>query len=205
MRLRLTLKHTASILLAILLFCGFSTAFAAETQFYRYTDEKGVLVMNSSIPPEYVKRGYEIVTLTGKVIEVVPPAMTEEQAELATANRMREAELAEWDKSLRLRYSSVAEVESAKNRKLESFDANILILQSNADTVRGKIVQSQGRAANVERSGRAVPQRMIDEIEALNGELKEIQQQIELRNEERNKIAMEYDEDIARFKIISGK
>lgn len=205
MRLCLPLKYTASVLLAFAIMGGLSAANAAEARFYRYTNDQGVLVMNSAIPPEQVRQGYEIVTLSGKVLEVVPPALTSEQAEQASADRMRASELAEWDRSLRLRYGSVAEVESARDRKLKDFDTNILILKSNADNVQIKIAELQSRAARIERSDRSVPEGLIANIDRNSLELEEAQSQIELRIKERRELELQYETDLERFKIISGK
>jgi len=205
MRLCVPLKYTASVLLAFAAMGGLSAVNAADAHFYRYTDDQGVLVMNSAIPPEQVKQGYEIVTLSGKVLEVVPPALTLEQAKQATSDRMRASELAEWDRSLRLRYGSIAEVESSRDRKLNDFDTNILILKSNADNVQAKIAGLQSRAARIERSGRVVPQSLIENIKTNSLELKEAQSQIELRKKERQELELQYEKDLERFIIITNK
>src|SRR5690606_17058668 len=46
---------------------------------YRYRDSKGTVVIGASVPPEYVKYGYEVLSATGRVVEVVPRAPTPEE------------------------------------------------------------------------------------------------------------------------------
>ena len=65
------------------------------------------MVVDYTVPPEFVSRGYEVLNEEGKVIRVVPRALTEEenkqrnaeqkQAESAEAEERR---LREWDESL---------------------------------------------------------------------------------------------------------
>src|SRR5688572_1775938 len=61
---------------------------------YRYKNAQGITVMDSSIPPEYVSKGYEILSLGGKILKVVPPALVGEAAEKAREERIRAEELA---------------------------------------------------------------------------------------------------------------
>src|SRR6478735_4611004 len=42
--------------------------------FYRYVNENGVKVVAQTMPPKYIPAGYEVVSLHGDVIKVVPPA-----------------------------------------------------------------------------------------------------------------------------------
>lgn len=58
-----------------------TTALAADTKtepagsYYRYRNAEGVKVISHSIPPEFSQSGYEILSATGRVIRVVPPAL----------------------------------------------------------------------------------------------------------------------------------
>lgn len=160
--------------------------------------------MNSSVPPEYVKYGYEVVTLSGEVLEVIEPAPTPEEAEKLAAQRQRQAQLAEWDEYLLKRYSSVDDIESAKERKLRDFDASLSILRGNANNIRTQIEQAQSRAAGMERAGRKIPDSTLNSLRALELELNDTEQQLELREADKAEIAKKYDEDIERFRTIKS-
>jgi len=181
---------------------GLSQGAWGQTKYYRYTNKEGVKVMNSFVPPEYVKYGYEIVTLSGEVLETVDPAPSPEEAEKLAAQRQQEAQLAVWDESLLKRYSSIADIEAAKDRKLTDFDASLSILRGNASNIRSQIEQVQARAANMERSGRKIPESTLNSLRALEVELEDTEHQLTMREEDKLEIAKKYDEDIARFKII---
>jgi chromosome segregation ATPase len=173
--------------------------------FYRYINDDGVKVMNHTLPAEYAQKGYEVVSLSGKVIEVVDPAPTaEEAARLALENRSK-AELEEWDKSLRRRYSRVTDIEAAKKRKLASIHTNINILSGNLSKLNVQLQQQQGQAANSERRGHKVPEKLLTNITNLELEIKTTEDQIATRNKELEELSEKFDRDIERFKIISPK
>ncbi len=176
-----------------------------QTKYYRYTNKEGVKVMNSFVPPEYVKNGYEIVTLSGEVLEVVQPAPSAEEAEQMAAQRQQEAQLAAWDESLLKRYSTIADIEAAKERKLKDFEASLSILRGNANNIRSQIEQVQARAAGIERSGRKVPDSTLNSLKALELELDDTEKQLELREVDKLEIAKKYDQDIERFRVIKAE
>jgi len=177
-----------------------------QARYYRYTNKEGVKVMNNKVPPEYVKYGYEIVTLSGEVLEVIAPAPTPEEAEKLAAQRQREMELKNWNEYLLKRYSTIADIEAAKERKLKDFDASLSILRGNINNIRGQIEQVQARAADMERSGRKVTESTVDRLLVLQLELKDTEQLLVLREAEKEALAEKYDQDIERFrKILSGR
>jgi len=171
--------------------------------FYRYIDDKGVKVLHHTIPPVYAQKGYEIVSLSGKVVKVVPPALS--AAEVAA--KAEAAELAEnlalWDKRLRRRYSSIADINAAKKRKLADLDTNIAIIHSNISTKKSAIKEQQDKAANIERSGREVPKVVLNKLAALENELEDSQEQVRLRLLEYQEVVDKYDRDKVRFEEIS--
>jgi len=173
----------------------------AQAKLYRYIDENGVKVINSAIPPEHVKRGYEIVTVAGDVLEVVPPAMTEEEIRA----KEKEAELEEWNERLLKRYTTVEDIEAAKQRKLAEFAASMSILEGNASNISAQIDNVQGRAADIERSGREVPAVIIDNLSALKTELKETERLIKLREADKVELEKRFDQDIEHFAKIQAE
>jgi len=171
--------------------------------FYRYVNDKGVKVLHHTIPPLYAQKGYEIVSLSGKVVKVVPPALSAaEVAAKAEAAELAES-LALWDKRLRRRYSSIADINAAKRRKLADLDTNIAIIHSNISTKKSAIKEQQDKAANIERSGREVPKVVLNKLTALENELEDSQEQVRLRLLEYQEVVDKYDRDKVRFEEIS--
>jgi chromosome segregation ATPase len=170
---------------------------------YRYKNKDGVTVLNSQVPPEYVNNGYEIMSLSGKVLSVVQPAVQGEEGErLYRARLEREAQERE-DVQLRRSYSNVADIDAAKKRNLESLRGNIGILQTNLTSARSRLQSYRSQAAALERSGRALPDDLLKNISNLEKEENDIQQQIQQREDELESVTKKFDQDRERFIEIS--
>lgn len=190
--------------LVLLLLCS-SLAFGqpknanTEKVIYRYKNDQGVLVLDSKIPPEFARKGYDVLSLSGKLLKTVPPALAGEAAEKARQARLAKEEQARIDLQLRRSYSRVEDIAAAKERNLQSLRGNIDILQANLASAGQRLVQAQERAAGVERSGREVPADMLKSISDLEQEERDIQQQIQQREAEYQQMSAKFDADLQRF------
>ncbi len=178
------------------------TALAGNKVFYRYVNDEGVKVLNHSIPPEYAQKGYEILSATGHVLKVVEPAISKEEGEKLAVERRARKELALWDASLRRRYSSVADIEAAKKRKLLELEANMSVLNTNIEGLKEQIETMQSKAAQIERSGREVSESLLANLKGLHVEMENTRAQVVQRKEEYRRLLEKYDRDIERFKVI---
>ena len=179
---------------------------------YRYINDDGVTVINSSIPPEDVHKGYEILNKNGRVFKVVPRALTDEEL----ANRSSEAyleqvaaveaeRLRKWDKSLLLRYSSIEDIEAARNRALRDLRIRISILHSNVRSLKQQVENNQLRAADIERSGAQVPVEVVAAIRTLQNEIIVTEHSIGERDREAAVVDQGYQRDIDRFALLLDK
>ncbi len=173
--------------------------------FFRYVNDEGVKVLHHSIPPKYAQKGYEVVSLSGKVVRVVPPALTAEQAAEKEANMKLEEQLAVMDERLLRRYSSPADIAAAKRRKLATLDTNIAILNSKIQSTKIEIKAQQKKAADIERAGREVPKKVVKVLIAMENDLEDSQEQVRLRLLEYQEVADKFERDIARFKEINPR
>lgn len=166
---------------------------------YRYKNSEGVTVMDSNIPAEFVSKGYEIVSISGKVIEVVPPAPEGEAAQRALEEKQLREQREREDVQLRRSYSNVGDIDAAKQRNLESLRGNINILGANLHSANKRLQDYQSQAAAIERSGRQLPEDLLKSISNLAQEEKDIQLQIQQREQEYSEMSKKFDEDRKRF------
>ena len=184
--------------LIIFMLIVFATAAVAKDMtpsYYRYVDEKGTRVMNHFIPPEFAQKGYEVLNASGQVIKVVPPAPTKDQIARVSAER----EILQKYEILKRRFSSVDEIESAKKRKLADIDTNISILNGNISGLNIRIEGLMKDAASFERSGRTVPQLILQKIDEAKAELAVATDLMEIRRSEYDEIIKSYDDDAVAF------
>jgi len=173
---------------------------AAQTKYYRYINKDGVKVISHIIPPEYSQKGYEIITHTGKVLEVVPPAPDPEELKQLEAERAKERELMAEYEVLARRYSSIEEIYAARDRRLAHLDASIAILRSNIGNITGQRENLMKKAADAERSGRDVPAQILKNLEDVRAELRTTEEMLQSRMVEHESIQEEYEKQVALFK-----
>ncbi len=166
---------------------------------YRYKNSQGVTVMDSKIPAEFVSKGYEIVSTSGKVIEVIPPAPAADLAAKVQQEKERREQRERDDIQLRRSYSNVADIDAAKQRNLESLRGNINILEANLASANKRLQDYQSQAAAIERSGRQLPEELLKSINNLTQEEKDIELQIQQREQEYNDVSQKFEDDRKRF------
>ncbi|MGJ8686964.1 MAG: hypothetical protein ACSHWQ_05765 [Spongiibacteraceae bacterium] len=179
---------------------------SAETLYYRYPGSDGVLVIDKSVPPGAISRGYDVLNSDGRVVRTVEPELTgaakkARDQELAVAHARNEAaeKMRAWDESLLLRYSDVSDIDVAKLRALNNINVRISILRSNLALLTKQLLKNQDEAAELERSGKEVPKILVDTQLELRAELSAMESQIEARNAELGNITEAYERDKARF------
>ena len=166
------IRGPVSSLLALAL-CASSAADAVE--YYRYTDERGITVINrQGVPPHLIGKGYEVLSEQGRVVRVVPRAPTPEEY------RMQQAEQAQAkaDWQLRRLYPRVKDIDHARDRKLAELDGQINIARNNLLVVDGLKADLQGQAELKERAGQEVPELLRKQIAEATVDQQRLQQQI---------------------------
>ncbi len=200
------MKNRMAILFPILFICSLQLAGSAlaqetkiNTNFYRYTNEHGVKVVAQTIPPKYVRAGYEIVTINGAVIKVVPASPSDADAERIAKERKAAKEQALADTQLRRSYSNLNDIEAAKMRNMQELRNNINILQANLFGVKSQIKTREAQAAKIERNGQKISDEILGNITTLHAEEKEVTAQIAQRELEFKSAAEKYELDKKRF------
>ncbi len=176
---------------------------------YRYYNEEGNMVVDFKVPAEYIAGGYEVVNEKGVVIKVVPRELTDDEKEVRDAQQQLEARaraeeqrLREWDESLLLRYSTVADIEAARDRALQDLRIRVSILKSTRRSLKVQVENYQKQAADMERRGQEVDAARLSSIEGLRDEIAATERAIIDREREIEDVAGAYQRDIERFEML---
>ena len=186
------------------------TAPAAESaNLYRYTNDEGNVVVDYQVPTKYVAQGYEVLNMEGVVLEVVPRQLTEEekkvlnaQQELEEAARAEQERLKEWDESLLLRYSTIADIEAAEERALRDLRIRMSILKGNKRSLKQQVENYQAQAADLERRGQEVDVARLVAIEDIQTEIETTDRSINERAREIEEVEQAYQRDKDRFRML---
>lgn len=183
-----------AIRLALIL--GAMAPLAAQAELYRYTNEKGVTVLDRlGVPPQFIDKGYEVLNDQGRVVRTVPPAPTLEERQRMQADKARAGS----DAQLLRLYTSVEDVDRALQRKLSELDGLITVAKGNQQSLRTQQANLQAQAADNERAGRQVPEALVAQIDNVRSEYKRLDDDIARYQDERKKAQATFAADRARL------
>lgn len=169
---------------------------------YRYVDSRGVTVLDTQgVPPEYAGKGYEVLNQRGRVVQVVPPAPTADEIRQAQAAKLQ----AEADAQLTHLYSSVADIDRARTRRLAELDALIAVAQGNAQGLAAQQSALQSQAADQERAGRQVPKTLLDQMDDMRDQQLNLKGDIQRYQTARQQADAAYGADRARLQKLIGQ
>ena len=180
-----------------------------HAELYKYTNEDGVTVLDSHVPARYVKNGYSILSLDGRILEVVPRALTDAEIrrrdrELAEQERLearrREREIA--DENLLRLYSTPADVIRARDTKLSSINGFIVTQQGNLQRLESQKRQLQSELADIERSGGTIGKDRINRINTIDTRMDQISADIGEKRSEMDDLRASYQKDLNRVKEL---
>jgi hypothetical protein len=107
-----------------------------------------------------------------------------------------------WDESLMLRYSTIEDIEAARERTLRDLRIRVSILKSNTRGLKQQVENYQRVAAGIERSGGTVGVERLTLIEELQFEISATERSIADRQAEVALVQKGFQEDIGRFEML---
>ncbi|KZY37680.1 hypothetical protein A3752_08595 [Oleiphilus sp. HI0081] len=209
-------KHTGKRLavVALLLLCSLSlvATHASAAQLYRYKDNQGTYVLNQTIPPEYVKKGYDILNRQGRVIQVVAPELTAEQIAARDAaleqERLQKIEAEKQaliDGELKQLYSHPNDAVRVLSRRVQDIKGLILVKRTKIDASKNGIIEEEAQAANRQRQGLKVFETTLKKLEKYKSDIDNNEHDIVELHNELKKVKDEFDKKIRRLEVITGK
>ncbi len=177
----------------------------AGGKLYRYHDSNGVLVINHTLPAVYAAQGYEILDQRGRVLEVVAPPQPLAEGEHGEADRIQGGDPEALDRMLRTSYSSVAQIEEARDRRLSQIERQIDLVNTTLAQTGTAIQRERQRAARFERAGEAVPESVTDNLAKLRTQRESTAHSLRIREEELNVVRRQYAGYVERFRALTAE
>lgn len=189
-------------LIALLLTLSLIPLAAEARQFFRYKDADGQTVINSSIPPEFVKNGYEIIDDKGVVLREVAPQLSDEEIRNRRAEEQRAQEERVRDAELVKLYRSPGDVDRAMRTWLSRLDMEIRLKDNRIDILRTEFNALQSQAANQERAGQAVDAELLTQMADIEAEIADYQAEIDHVEARKAEAREDFAADRERMEII---
>jgi len=195
--------------LLIVMLLGLAEFSSAKNLLYRYRDNNDDIVLGSSVPPEFVHKGYQIVDAFGRVVREVPPALTPEQIaeqERLEKEHQHQEELKrqqdEADRTLMKLYSHPDDARRARDRRLQELDTLINLKTKKIEENQKKIVELESKAADVERAGKKVPDQILADISRNTEQNATLAYEVADHQANRDAIVLEFTEQIERLEFL---
>lgn len=188
-----------------------SPSYAGPERIYKWVDSKGETHYGHTIPPEYADRDRFEIDKTGRIIKKTNILNAEERAE----NRANQAKLKEEaekerdrtlrDKSLLNTYSNVKEIDLARARNLQQIDARAAVAYKQLGNANDAYDVLKSRADTFEKAGKPIPAYLREDLNDAQINAENLTKEYAKLNAEKSALEERYDDDKARYKLLTGK
>lgn len=169
---------------------------------YKWVDENGVTHYGDSIPPEYRNSANIELNKRGVILKRNDPALTPEQRkakEAELAKRKQEKETNRRDAILLGTYSSVEEIDLARDRNLQQAERVIINTQMQLKSVQADLDASLKHAAAYARENTPVPNLLQHDIETLEKNKQDLEVAILQKRSDAKELRARFEEDKKRY------
>lgn len=174
-------------------------------------DKDGNWHMGDTLPPECVQEGYQELNERGLVVDETERAPTEEEiAEQKRKEAMleeqkhQEEEQARKDKILLDTFSSVEDIELARDGKIAAIETTIGLAEKRNEKLQAELDKHIEKAAAEERAGKQPSEVIVKDIETLRRQIKNNKEFISDKRSEQETVKAEYAENVQRFKELKS-
>lgn len=176
-----------------------------------WTNNDGVRECGDRLPPEYAQQEHEELNKRGMVVKETERAKTEEelaeekkQAAIKAEEERVVKEQAKRDKILLDTFTSVKDIEAARDSKIATLETSINLAEKRGAKVQEELDRRVNQAAAAERAGKAPPDHLVRDIESLKRQVKTNNDFIASTRKEEEEVKASYESDIARYKELAS-
>lgn len=219
MRIAINLKNTATRQSAMLLLAALLCAFAmpaSAAKLYKWVDEDGNVRYSDRLPQQQTSKEHQQLNSQGIVLNSTDAAKPpEEAATEAEAKRKLEAEQLEAarikavqdrkDLVLTMTFASEAEIEHARDNRIEVIDSVIRLIETNIESTQKKLDNIKKSATLTYTSkGKEIPGGVAQKIEHFERKIESRNSQMEAKVREKDKMRAKYEADLERFRVLKS-
>jgi len=212
---RATIWHYLSVLVCLLVFLPQLEA----AKLYKWIDENGQIRYSDRLTVDQAKQKHQSLTPDGRVLETKEAAISPEQLKRERAERKRLAEEARrqdeiakrqqaikdhHDNVLLMTFSNEDEILEAKDERVDVIESVIKLLRKNITNEQAKLDRLEQRAYQqyIEKD-LVVPGGLAQNIEYFSEKILNIQQQLAVKLDERDRVKQQYANDLLRYRVLT--
>ena len=176
-------------------------------ELYKWKDENGVIHYGDSVPAEYSQREQSKLNSQGLEVSKRQAEMSPKEAAEYAARQKEEAERKQHDMFLISTYPSVKEIENVRDVRLDQINGQIVAAEAYITSLSTRVDGLKQRALNfapynTKPGARRMPDDLAEEMVRAMSELRTQNSALATKKTEHQKVVMQFDADIRRFKEL---
>lgn len=172
---------------------------SSATIWYRYYDRQGVPTISTSISPEHIRYGYEVINNNMETIRQVPAL---QNTEIARQKKEKEAEQEAIDNRMQQIYTHSSIAQKRKRNLLRGIQDQIFLQRKQYDSLQDYLRDLRGEEFSILYDKKTVPKALKDSIEDTNYKIARSQKKISDLQTQYQQTEQQYDKIIARLKKL---
>jgi len=184
---------------------------ASQAAIKCWVNKDGVKECGDKVPPEYAQEGHKELSERGFVVDEKERAKSEEELEeerrqeaLKAEEERLAAERERHDQILLQTFSSVSDLEKARDDKLLALESTISIIETRNEKIQADLDNRIKKAADEERAQGKPSEELLKDIEDLRRQITNNNQHIAEKRSEQEELKETYARDIERFKELKS-
>jgi hypothetical protein len=174
---------------------------------YKWTDDKGVVHYGDRVPPEYAKRERAVLNREGVELRRLAAERTAEQLAVDNARAEAARKQRDHDSFLLTTYTSVRDIETLRDRRLEQLADQRRSMETYIDTLNERLDTLQARAQtfrpyNTAQTARRMPDQLAEDLVRTVNEVRRQRQSVEERRSEEGNLRNQFQADIERYRTL---
>jgi hypothetical protein len=205
-----SLRHSLFVAIAVAALC--SSADLAAQKLYRWVDKDGTVRYGDQVPPDAVDQQRETLNRHGMAVDRVDRALTDEERVAQQAMLAEQARLArekeeqdKLDAILLTSYQSEADLERTYRERFALVEQSLESARIGIRSQEKSLVDLLGHAANLERTGKKVEPKLAQSIALSRKQVVQQRNYLERREADRSALQQEYDDTLARYRVLTGR
>ena len=182
----------------------------AYAEFYRWVDEHGNVQYGDQVPATEVESGRELLNESGQIVEKVEPAKSpeelkklEEQRRIAKIQKDLKEKQDIYDQALLATFNSVEEIEQVRNERINLIEQSIQVSRGRLEKQELELEKLSNVRGRFLKREQQPPEWIENNERKILTQITAIQNYIAERDLEKNKLSMQFDKDIQRYKELT--
>jgi hypothetical protein len=198
------MRTCAAILLLGTLSCATAQAQGAHA-LYKWVDEQGIVHYTDHLPPNAVQRERDVLDAHGDVRKVLPAEKSAAEIERESERQQKAREAADYDRSLLLTYSSVHDIERARDDRLSTYDLRLQQAQKQVDDTQATLSDLRARADAAKADGNPPDPDLEAQVTTFEKALADNYDALAKLRADRQGAVDKFAHDIERFKQLKSQ